>query len=137
MYISDTDKNKASYARASRIYLAVSLFCALFAAVYEMFSHGVYSFYMLFAFAFPLIGGSLVFGILSFLNIKNPRSRLAGKLYNSGIAALTVGSIVKGILDIYGTTNKLVGIYRHLGVLLSCFGIALFFFNARRKKQNF
>lgn len=45
-------------------YLAVSAFCAVFGAVYEHFSHNVYSACMVFAFAFPLAGGSgaMLFG---------------------------------------------------------------------------
>lgn len=46
-------------ARAGFFYLAVTLVCAAFGAVYEIFSHGVYSYFMLYAFAFPLCGGVL------------------------------------------------------------------------------
>lgn len=46
-----------------RVYiLAVSAFCTVFGEVYEHFSHNVYSAYMVFAFAFPLAGGALLFG---------------------------------------------------------------------------
>ena len=39
------------------IYLAAASLCAAFAAVYEHFSHGVYSPFMVFAFLIPFIGG--------------------------------------------------------------------------------
>lgn len=42
----------------------------------------------------------------------------SSNLYNSGIAALTVGNLVKGALDIYGTTNHLTIIYLITGLVL-------------------
>ena len=54
MYISDIEAAAKRASRTAFVYLLVSLFCALFGAVYEVFSHEVYSFYMIYAFAFPL-----------------------------------------------------------------------------------
>ena len=92
-----------------------SALCALTGAVYEIFSHEVYSFFMIYAFALPLGLGVLP---LLFLLIKG--LRLPGKnalwLWNAGIATLTAGSLMKGVLDIYGTTNNLVKIYPVLAV---------------------
>ena len=59
--ISDTNKRWAQIAKTGFIYLLLALVLALFGAVYEVFSHGVYSYYMLYAFAFPLAGGALPF----------------------------------------------------------------------------
>lgn len=42
-------------------YLAVTAACVLLGAVYETFSHGVFSYYMIYAFAFPLAGGVIPF----------------------------------------------------------------------------
>lgn len=39
--------------------LAATLFFAFFGAVYEAFGHGVYSYFMIYAFAFPLLMGVL------------------------------------------------------------------------------
>lgn len=39
-------------------------------------------------------------------------------LYHSGIATLTVGSIIRGVLDIYGTTNQLTNYYWIVGIIL-------------------
>ena len=41
-------------------YFTAALFCALFGAVYELFSHSVFSYYMLYAFMIPLVGGVIV-----------------------------------------------------------------------------
>ena len=40
--------------------------------------------------------------------------------WNSGLAALTIGSIFKGVLDIYGTTNKLIAVYPIAAAVLLC-----------------
>ena len=104
--------------RTSFIYLVVSVFCAVFGGIYEMFSHEVYSFYMIYAFLFPLTGGSLVFSLLHFLQIKRYPDAGTKQLYHSGIATWTVGSVVKGVLEIYGTTNALSDWYMVVGTAL-------------------
>lgn len=121
MYTSDTDISRKAL-KTAFAYLLVSLLCALFGAVYERFSHGVYSFYMIYAFAFPLAGGALPFLAISLFRKRYPGA-VARNLYHSGIATLTVGSIVQGILDIYGTTNRLTGLYWIVGVILVVSGI--------------
>ena len=95
-------------------YLIVTILCAVFGAVYEIFSHGVYAFGMLYAFAFPLLGG--LFPALLFLK---KRRRLPGDatrlLWHFGISALTVGSLFSGALKIYGTTSQLTAVYWLVG----------------------
>lgn len=115
LFISDTELGKRNMCKISLIYLLIAIFCALFGIIYEQFSHGVYSGYMIFAFAFPLIGGTLPFAALSLFAHGLLPGRLSRFLYNAGIAALTVGSIMKGVLEIYGTTNDLLIIYRFAG----------------------
>ena len=70
---------------------------------------------MIFAFAFPLVGGTFPFAVLSLFAHGLLPGRLPRFLYNAGIAALTVGSMMKGVLEIYGTTNDLLKIYRFAG----------------------
>lgn len=136
MYISDTDKNTRAAAKTSFVYLLISLFCALFGAVYERFSHGVYSFYMIYAFAFPLTGGTLPFFVLHLLRAGRYPGTLARNLYHSGIATLTVGSIVRGVLEIYGTTNALAGYYWIAGGALWLAGIAAYLVHNANKKNK-
>ena len=139
MYISDTEKKGSGAAKTALVYLIISVFCALFGAVYELFSHEVYSFYMIYAFGFPLVGGALPYGILSAFNLSKPSSALARNLYHWGIATLTVGSIVRGILDIYGTTNSLSRYYWFVGIFAvaagTVIGIIGHFFPKKRKSQ--
>lgn len=96
------------------VYLLIALFCVCFGAIYEHFSHQVYSFHMIYAFLFPLVGGSLVFFGISLWDRPMP-VHLACNLYHSGIATLTVGSIFTGVLEIYGTTNRLTIVYWVVG----------------------
>lgn len=52
--------------------------------------------------------------------------RLPLNLYNAGIAALTVGSLMEGVLEIYGTTNDLLRIYWFVGFGLAGIGILMY-----------
>ncbi|HNY18733.1 MAG TPA: hypothetical protein PLQ28_06615 [Flexilinea sp.] len=115
LFISDIEPGKRNMRKISLFYLLNAIFCALFGIIYEQFSHGVYSGYMIFAFAFPLVGGTFPFAVLSLFAHGLLPGRLPRFLYNAGIAALTVGSMMKGVLEIYGTTNDLLKIYRFAG----------------------
>lgn len=119
MFTSDIDKNSGRAARTAFVYLLVSLFLILFGAVYEVFSHGVYSYFMIYAFAFPLAGGVLPFSVMHMRGIKKYPPHHARFLYHSGIATLTVGSLIRGVLDIYGTTNTLTEYYWYIGIALT------------------
>lgn len=111
--------------RTCFVYLLLSIFTALFGGIYETFSHGAYSGYMIYAFAFPLVGGALPFLALC-LSPRVPYPAAAVRnLYHSGIATLTTGSIVRGVLEIYGTTNTLSRLYWVFGVVLLVFAAAL------------
>ena len=118
-------------------YLLISIFVALFGGIYEVFSHGVYSNFMLYAFAFPLVGGCLPFfalGMWSYvggekhpIHFSAPR-KLTRNLYHSGIATLTIGSVIRGVLDIYGTTNFLTNFYWPVGIGFVVVGIISYFY---------
>lgn len=122
MSTSDIDRKSG---RCAFIYLVISIFVALFGGIYETFSHGVYSYYMLYAFAFPLVGGVLPALTFSLAENRRGPSPAARILYHCGIATFTVGSIVKGVLEIYGTTNVLAGVYFPTAGILVAAGIAI------------
>ena len=103
-----------------------ALGCMGFAAVYECFSHQVYSPFMLLAFLFPLLMGVLPYAILSGADSSRCPGVMSRYIYNSGIAALTVGSLFRGILEIYGTTSRLSGVYWAGGALLTAGGVGLY-----------
>ncbi len=107
-------------------YLFVTLFLVLFGAVYEHFSHEVYSWYMLYAFAIPLVCGVFLFFALGFSERIPLPHRAAANLYHSGVAALTTGCVFKGVLEIYGTTNKLIKVYWIAGFGFLVCAVALY-----------
>ena len=118
------------------IYLGVVLFVALFGFIYELFSHGVYSFFMAFAFIFPLTLGLLIYLILFIINKDIYPSEFTSNMYNAGVATLTLGSLYKGVIDIYGTTRDLhLSIFFIVGISLLAIGVISYIisFFLRRK----
>ena len=103
--------------RTARNYLYVTLFTAFFGAVYEYFSFGVYSYFMIYAFAVPMVFGVLPFLLLAMKKRSVILPLLSRRLWHLGTAILTVGCIVKGVLDIYGTESSLLPVYWVAGIL--------------------
>lgn len=137
MFSLATDKKSKALKRWAFASLIVSLLCLLCSAVYEAFSHGVYSNYMLYAFAIPLVGGTLAAFLLEFFTKQTMPGKNAMALYNAGLSTLTVGSIMKGVLDLYGTTNRLVVIYLPVGLALIFLGVAAYIIGIVYIRRNF
>lgn len=114
MYILDTKKQ-------SKIYLFISIFCIVFAFIYEHFSHGIYSNYMIYAFLIPLIFGFVPSIILTIT--KKNINRLSMNVYNASVANITLYMLFSGVLEIYGTTNQLINIYLYMTIILVVIGI--------------
>ncbi len=109
--------------KTSLFYGIMTVFTALLGFIYELFSHQVYSNYMIYAFAIPLMAGLLPSLLIS-AGIRLPFSSclelgsISGQLYSGAIMIMTMGSIIKGVLDIYGTTNSKIIIYPVLGMIM-------------------
>lgn len=103
--------------KKSLIYLGISIFVFIFGQIYEYFSHGVYSSYMMFAFLIPFIG-LFIPSLLNNLILKRKITDNVTLPWKCGIATLTVGSIYKGILEIYGTSGTFEQVYLIIGSLL-------------------
>ncbi len=125
-------KNVIKHRITKNLIFAVT--CAIFAAIYEYFSHQVYSMFMICAFLFPVILGILPDLFRSRIYDNNGNTELAQKpqrkmpdialtLQQCGIYTFTIGSIFKGVLDIYGTTNSKGVIYWWCGGVLFAAGI--------------
>lgn len=127
-----TLNKKERLKRGIRIYLGIAAFCLLFGSIYEYFSHGVYSGYMMFLFLFPLLGGVLPAFLLLFTDLPFP-GRFALNCYNSGLAAWTVGSCMSGVFEIYGSTCELLNVYWIAGAFLM--GIGLISYPVSRLKN--
>lgn len=146
MYISDISGNTESVKetvatnekpgrkvplRIARNYLFVAVICAVIGFVYELFSHGVWSVYMIGAFAVPLVLGTFVNLIIALFRMKTP-GMAAETLYACGIATLTLGSLLTGVLEIYGTTNTLLEYYWLVGAGFA--GLGIIFYLAQPKR---
>ena len=113
-----SDKNSRRKFNNLLFYTVSSVFFAIFGFVYEQFSHEVYSDFMIFACFIPLIFGVVPF-VIAFLSEKIHLPKpFVTQLYGSGIIALTIGSIMQGVLDIYGTTNSKIIVYPVVGGLM-------------------
>ena len=96
----------------------VSIFFLIFGFIYEIFSHEVYSMYMIYAFIIPLVFGFTLYLVIYKMELNKYLNELGMKLYDLSLITFTIGSIMKGVLEIYGTTNKLVSIYLKVGIIL-------------------
>jgi len=134
--ISDNGTSQISWKSLLPITLT-TVFVFVFAKIYGIFSHGVSSVFMSYAFLLPL---SLIF-LPKLLNLctgnrlwngsldteeeegkKIFLSSLASFLWKSGVAVLTVGSLYKGVLDIYGTSGSFEWIYLVVGIVTLAVG---------------
>ena len=129
-------KNSKDIKRAQKIarktkyvFLAAAIFCLIFAIVYECFSHGVISWYMLLAWTVPALAGFMP--MLVFQHRKMAKyfpGCLARYCWYTWTGLFTLGMILRGVLDIYGTTNKLLNLYWKLGICAAVINIALWVF---------
>jgi hypothetical protein len=108
-----------------KIYVFTALFCIAFNYIYSLFGHGVSSPFMSYAFVFSLVLGVVGFTVFGRLNLDN---RIAYNLYNAGIATLTVGSILQGIIDIAGADTTYPVWYFLVGTVFVAIGGLVFFY---------
>ena len=121
-----------------KIYMLTTLFCIAFNYLYSLFGHGVSSPYMSYAFVFSLVLGIVGFIVFGWLNLEN---RIAFNLYNAGIATLTVGSILRGIIDIAGADTTYPVFYFLVGTVLVAIGGLMYFYqwiqtNLKRRARS-
>ena len=114
--------------KKSLIYLGVSVFVFIFGQIYEYFSHGVYSSYMMYAFLIPFIG------LLNNLILKRTVSDNVTLPWKCGISTLSAGSIYKGVLEIYGTSGTFEIVYLIIGSIF-CVMSAVFLAGRKTRKD--
>ena len=108
MFTSDNEKKNGRLMKSALADLLFAAFCALFGAIYESFSFGVFSFFMIYAFAFPLAAGIF---LLIFCIRGKELPRTFTLLLNASAATAAVGSLAAGVVEIYGSGNRLLIIY--------------------------
>lgn len=116
LYISDTEnKNSIRHLnKTSVVYLVLSIMAVLVDKIYAIFGHGVHAASMTWMFMYLLMGGTLFYLIIKYFLRRIPQYkgyRVFFNLYNSGIAALTVGSLFKGIIEIAGSSSVYTKIF--------------------------
>jgi len=124
----DSKRPKCQLRRTIITYWLVSIAAIAVDNIYAIFGHGVRSPAMTWMFLYPLLGGGLVFLLIKLLfpqSIKASGYRLFYNVYNSGIAALTTGSFLKGILDIAGTSSPYTAVYYITGGLFIAAGLII------------
>ena len=116
-------------------YLLLTIFVLIFSLIYEHFSFGVISNYMVFAFIFPLCG--LVINFIM-LVIKSKRvGEFQASLFDMSMLTFTLGCIIQGIIEIYGTTNSLIINFKYAGITLLILCLATTLINMVKKiKRN-
>ena len=115
--------------------LIITSFCAVFGEIYEQFAHGVYSDFMIYAFMIPLLF-SIIPSVFLLLFGKKEIPDITRHLWNYGVAALTVGCFFQGILEIYGTTNRLSVIYPAIGFGLFAAAISVWIIEHISEKKQ-
>ena len=111
--------------RDMKRYLICAACCAVFSGIYEAFSHGVYSVYMLGLCLFPLLLGALPALILRLS--RREAAHAARRLWAAGVATLAMGSALTGVFEIYGSPAPLNTLYWPVGAaLLAAAAIAAF-----------
>lgn len=139
LYTSATNKTgqNRQISKTVIVYLALSAFCIIFDRFYAMFGHDIRSVSMSFMFLYPLVGGALLFTTLR-LFIQQAAGyryyRLFYNLYNSGIAALTVKSMLNGIFEIAGTSSPYMIVFTVCGRTMIITGLIILLLSAVKYK---
>ena len=103
--------------RTRRAYALAAAGTALFSAVYESFSHGVLSDRMIFAFLIPLLCGYVPFALMKKIAWRYRPGAVSSRLYHSALALFTAGCVFGGVMEIYGSTSRYVGVYLVCGAV--------------------
>ncbi|MBQ4424726.1 MAG: hypothetical protein II882_03185 [Lachnospiraceae bacterium] len=135
MSTSDISRGRRRLLRHAILFLAAALITAFVGAVYERFAHSVYSYYMIYAFAIPLGLGTLPLLLFVQKNWRMP-PRFTVNTWYAGVATLTVGSIFKGVLDIFGTTKKLLIVYPVAGGILLLLGAGSYILAGKKQERR-
>ena len=125
--LENNEKNEKWAKRLAKGYGVVTVITLLFSIIYEYNSHGVYSLHMMGLALYPLVGGVLVFSLLARLGQQRSFHWFTIGTYQAVILSFMFGSLVKGVLDIYGTSSLYASVYWWVGAgfAVLCVGSAL------------
>ncbi|QHI72776.1 hypothetical protein [Aminipila terrae] len=131
-------KNKSRQSRGFYGMTAATIFCIIFSGIYNQLGHGVSSPYMNYMFLFPFVLGTGFYGILSLIPTKINLPGFSFNTYNSGVATLTIWSMLKGIFEIAGTSSPYTAVYEVSGSMMLITGVItyLIFLSNRNSKRH-
>lgn len=132
MSIYKTNRNRGELI----FYSAESIVTLIIGAVYEIFSHEVYSPFMYLMFMIPLLLGVLPNLAAKLIN-KSFLTSKEGKLaYRMGVLTLIFGSFLKGVFDIYGTSSVYTKFYLPVGSVMIIAALVLELYVKRMTKNE-
>lgn len=120
--------NEKQLGKATLAYLILSASAVAVDKVYGIFGHGVDSAAMTWMFLYPLLGGALFYFIIDRLIhgiTKFAGFRIFLNIHNSGIATLTLASLLKGIFEIAGTNSPYLVYYYIVGGVFIATGLII------------
>lgn len=131
-------KNKKQLGKTRWTYLISSVVAIVVDKVYGIFGHGVESAAMTWMFLYPLLGGALFYFIIE--RVIPHITKFAGcrvflNIYNSGIATLTLTSLLKGIFEIAGTNSPYLVYYYVTGGIFIVVGLIIMLIMAINKHR--
>ena len=121
-----SEKNPEEMRRSLVISAFCSLFCLVFYLIYNIFSHGVHSPFMTFLFAWPLVLCVLPYALFVLVPGLPGPSLLSSLVWNTGTAAVTISSLLRGVFDIAGNSSFYQVIMMAAGFILLICGLILY-----------
>ncbi|HEM5489563.1 TPA: hypothetical protein U1617_000077 [Streptococcus suis] len=129
---SVTNQTSTRTPRTFITYLATTAFLFIFSRIYESLSYGEVSFFMHYMFCVTLIGGALLLGMLT---LKPNLSRMTFNLWNSGVATITAGFLLRGIINLSGRSTTLDQPYWFIGAGFLVLALISLFFTGNKNAQ--
>ena len=80
---------------------------------------------------FPFVLGTIPNFLIRITGAKGPGS-MAENIYACGVATLTAGCMLKGVLEIFGTTNSMLKVYPIVALALIAAGALLYLFGKKK-----
>ena len=93
---------QSSWKKTALFYGILSVFCGVFSVVYLQFSHGESSAFLVWLFAPALLLGALPAWLLSRVTPVLRPGKAVRRLWNSAVATLSAGMLVRAIINIAG-----------------------------------
>lgn len=118
MFTLGTSEGREIACKKASAYIPVTIFVMLLGFVYELFGHGVYSPFMVYAFVFPLVFGLVFWYLMSRVQKEVVINSLFVNSWTAMLFTFMMGFLYKGVLDIYGTYAKLSLVYWIVGGVL-------------------